>query len=242
VPATKPKRPKKEEAAVTAASSPVRETAVRPLDRILGRRPGRVAWPVQLAIFAHMFIILCWALPGPPKGFDEVVRRAEAPPVWRAPQAWALDWKDINVNPRTEKYLFLTGLWQNWNMFAPHPANVSVWMDAEVDFPDGSTKPFQYPRVEEMSIPVKFVNERYRKYLESAHKEAHSFLWPPLAQWIALEAHREEGQPPSRVRLYRNFREIYPPGLPQPAEERFLFFDYNVNQEMLLSAHRGGKQ
>jgi hypothetical protein len=87
-----------------------------------------------------------------------------------------------------------------------------------------------------MSLPEKFFKERYRKFLESAHKEAHSFLWPPMAQWIALKNTENLANPPTRVLMYRNFREIYPPEMPQPKPQRFLFFDYRVNQEKLKQA------
>lgn len=172
--------------------------------------------------------VVLWALPGPPPGFSEAVRKETAPPVWRNPVAWGLDWKEQNATPRLDSFLTVTGTWQNWNMFAPTPANLSIWVDARVTLRSGREVRMTFPRPESMSLPDRFIRERYRKYLETAHKESAAFLWPPLARWMGERAATDPSDPPVRVRLYRHWREVLPPPERLGPESEFLFYDHRM--------------
>jgi len=131
-------------------------------------------------------------------------------------------------------YLGPTGLWQYWDMFAPNPSSLDVWVDAIVEFEDGSHAVHAYPRMAELSIPEKYVMERFRKYLERAHTEELRFLWPSFAQRMAFEASDDPTNPPVRVTLRRHFRVIPPPGESVPPKYQvFAYYEHVVDREAL---------
>lgn len=134
-------------------------------------------------------------------------------------------------------YLDWTGLWQYWDMFAPNPSNLDLWVDAEVTFQDGTRRVQTYPRMANLPIPQKYAMERFRKFLERANAEAFDFLWAPFAQHMALEAFADPDNPPVRVVLIRHFRYIQPPSKPTPeAYTAVRYFEYDVDQTALRAA------
>lgn len=134
-------------------------------------------------------------------------------------------------------YLIPTGMWQYWDMFAPNPSNLDVWVDATVEYQDGTRVVHTYPRVANVSIPLKYVMERYRKFLERAHSEDFEFLWPAFAQRIAFEEFRDPKNPPVHVTLRRHFRTINPPDEPSPEEYTvYAYYEHSVNLTLLQGA------
>ena len=103
-------------------------------------------------------------------------------------------------------YLQVTGFWQYWDMFAPNPANTDSWLTAEIEYADGEVVKAEYPRIQHMPIPEKYVNERYRKFTERLHPIDQSYKWAQFAYRMAYLHPRADKAVPVRVRLYKHFR------------------------------------
>lgn len=169
-----------------------------------------VPWWVKTLVAFHAFAIIVWTMPNAPaqpRGTD-----------------WVLVFDQKLKQSNLRYYLICTGFWQYWDMFAPNPANNDIWCDAEVTFQSGVKRIHQYPRMKKLSIPEKYLKERYRKFYERASMGLNSYLWPPFAQRIALEAYTRPDDPPVEVRLRIHERIIKPPD--QPQETGFTTTEY----------------
>ena len=88
--------------------------------------------------------------------------------------AAAVVWAFTDSPPRTKLeraargrfafYMFPTGLWQAWDMFAPNPALANVYLETEVTFRDGSRTMWKVPRMEQLGYWERYRKERYRKW------------------------------------------------------------------------------
>jgi hypothetical protein len=118
-------------------------------------------------------------------------------------------------------------------MFSPNPAQIDFWSDAEVIYRDGTRKHYQYPRIYLMPIPEKYPNERFRKFFERANDDNYPYLWPQFGLRIAY-LHDDPKNPPVKVRLTRHWRQVAPPGKPQPKDyNHYMYFEYTVDQGKL---------
>lgn len=207
-------------------------------------------WWVRPLVLFHLLAITVWALPPPAPGIASGslvpavytrsvgdMARTLVPFIHDKILLGAYRVKQEDGGPlgkAVRGYVVGTGTWQYWDMFAPNPSNLDVWVDAEVTFLDGTKRTAPYPRMAQLSIPKKYAMERFRKFLERAHSEEFQFLWAPFAQHIALENYTSPTNPPVRVVLVRHFRLIQPPGTPTP--ERYTdvpYFTYDVDQDAL---------
>lgn len=145
------------------------------------------------------------------------------------------------LKPSFVKYYDMpTGFWQYWDMFAPNPANIDFYGDAEVIYRDGTKRIWTYPRMYTSGIFQKYFTERFRKYYERAHDDAYSYVWPSFAQRVALLSTSDLKNPVVEVRLWRHWLEIVPPGQHQPTEySSSKYFTYSVNQAELQRDLRG---
>ena len=82
-------------------------------------------------------------------------------------------------------YFLWAGLFQAWDMFAPIPRAANTYIEATLVYEDGSRKDWMFPRVEEMSLPGKFFQERYRKFAENLERDDLDGLLPDAARYIA---------------------------------------------------------
>ena len=158
------------------------------------------------------------------------------------PQPAPLDYVSIyndryirNTGSPVKTYLVYTGLWQYWDMFSPNPSNLDVWVDAEIEYSDGTRSIYQYPRMYLMSPQVKYFKERYRKFLERAHTEDNSKLWPFFAARIAREARDKEHKTPVKLVLRRHFRTYQGPNTLIPPFKTYNYYTYTVKPEDLQS-------
>lgn len=184
-----------------------------------------VPWWVKALVAFHAFAILMWALPSPPS------------------RPWGSDvllmYDQRLKDSFLRYYLTTTGFWQYWDMFSPNPADTDIWCDTIVTFKDGTKKLYKYPRMKELSIPVKYFKERYRKFYERVNQDKNKYLWPTFAQRIALENYRDPNNPPVEVRLRRHFRVIPPPGKPVPKDYTvYEYYVHVVDQRKLRSQAR----
>lgn len=189
---------------------------------------GGVKWWIKVLVLFHMFAITFWSLPDPPDRLKIWSDNPDSPLLSKARPPTGTQWVLVKNRQWFKRsnlhyYLTSTGFWQYWDMFAPNPSNIDVWVDAEIDYEDGTSGIRRYPRMYDLSIPEKYLKERYRKFLERAHLEENRWLWPTFAQRMALEAFEATGKMPREVRLRRHWRRI-----PDPARRAELQEDYNV--------------
>lgn len=115
------------------------------------------------------------------------------------------------VSRVTQPFLDVAGLYQAWGVFA-EPRDVSAYVDARVDFSDGTSS--DYP------VPVRqgwgaIADYRWQKYEEVIRPDDGRRLWPAYANYVAGLA-RQDGRNPVRVTLIRRWSPTLPPG-PGPA-------------------------
>lgn len=200
---------------------------------------GPKVHPLVVAfVVYHVLAITIYAIPKP----SDDVLKGKVPPQGSDPllkfnhlelKQWAIFYG----------YLYPTGFWQYWDMFAPDPAQTDAWCDAEVTFLDGTTKRFEYPRMKTLSIGEKYLQERYRKFYERVNMEETPFFWPPFGQAIAFKTATDPNSPPVKVRITRHFQSVMRHDDQKPTEPpygSFPFFDYVVDQRKLF-ADKGWK-
>ena len=129
-------------------------------------------------------------------------------------------------------YIIWSGLFRAWDMFAPDPAKVNSYVDAEVTFRDGTRQMWQLPRMNEIGLIDRYFKERYRKYgTEYLRMDSHAALWPDAARYIA-RLYRNPGNPPVVVRLIREWSEIPAPardGIYRPGPwGKYAYYSYLV--------------
>jgi hypothetical protein len=106
-------------------------------------------------------------------------------------------------------YLALTGLEQNWSIFAPNPRAQSSYILARVERADGSVAVRQIPTGVGLSAYWEY---RWRKFAESmAEPGGGRGLWRSYAEWVVSEDQRAGGDP-VRVTLMRRSSRTLPPG------------------------------
>ena len=190
---------------------------------------------IKLWFAFHVIAITLWSLPLAPTG----VRNGQIPPYGTD---WLLVYNERYIlNSPARHYLTWSGFWQYWDMFSPDPSDTDVWGAADIVYRDGTMKRFQYPRMYLLSIPKKYVMERYRKFYERVYPDAFRYMWPVFAQRIALENYRDPNNPPVKVVLRRHWYPI--PKVGQPLTYKYLsfaFYQYEVDQQALEQARRGG--
>ena len=135
-----------------------------------------------------------------------------------------------------------TGVWQYWDMFAPNPADIDWYGDAEVIYRDGTKRIYNYPRMYNYGIVQKYFMERFRKYYERAHDEQYGYAWPAFAQRVALLSTTDPKNPVVEVHLRKHWLVIQPPGKPQPTEYKSEeYFRYPVDNVKLQRDLAGGE-
>ena len=95
-------------------------------------------------------------------------------------------------------------------MFSPDPLSVNFRVSAEVVFRDGSTKSWEFPRMEKLGLGERFQKERYRKWRERVRQDVYAGIWDDTCRYIA-RLFRNPANPPVRVILIRYWQPIPPP-------------------------------
>jgi hypothetical protein len=163
-------------------------------------RPARLApaWRLLLhaLILAHLVAISIWSFTEPISTTASVQK----------------------VRARISKYLYPTGLWQRWNMFAPDPPTHNVYVEAEVTLRDGRRVTWPFPRMRRLGIGQRALKERYRKWgQERVWQDSHPD--PTVATDAARFAARQvtgPENPPRTVELVAYLSEI-----PRPTPEQY---------------------
>jgi hypothetical protein len=175
-------------------------------------RPQRVK---RIAISAfllfHIVAIFCWCMP------SNSLLIAE-------------------VNAAVSPYLLWSGLFQNWNMFAPEPLKLNCSVEAQITFRDGRTRTWRFPLMQDLGLAERYQKERYRKFTEYVRADSNSAMWPDAARFVA-RLNNDPSNPPGAVLLVRYWSEIGPPQAdgsyhPGPRQQN-VFFAYFVRPEDL---------
>jgi hypothetical protein len=112
----------------------------------------------------------------------------------------------------TQPILNASGLQQQWGVFA-EPRTVSAYVDARLDFADGSAATYPIP---DSPGSAAYVDYRWQKYEEMIRPDDGKSLWASYADYLANQA-RAQGRDPVRVTLIRRWADTLPPG---PGPER----------------------
>ncbi len=152
----------------------------------------------------HLVAITCWCLPVNslvPGRVKEVVR----------------------------PYMLWAGLFQAWDMFAPEPSKLNLYVEARITFRDGQTRVWKFPRMQELGFVERYIKERYRKFAtERLRVDENAALWPDAARYIA-RVNNNPANPPVVVELERSWFEIPPEGWNLPEQwNHFVFYRYPV--------------
>lgn len=140
---------------------------------------------INAFILLHLLIIVIWGLPA--SSFRSTLAR------------------------HVEKYVIWTGLWHSWDMFSPDPLSLNFNVTAEITYRDGSTKIWEFPRMEKMSIGEKFQKERFRKWRERTRIDSYRLVWDDTARYVARLNNTNPANPPVTVVLERHWDIIAPP-------------------------------
>jgi hypothetical protein len=122
----------------------------------------------------------------------------------------------------TQPFVNATGLDQNWGIFS-QPRTTSAYVDAHVDFADGSSLVVGIPSSPGLSA---YADYRWQKYEEVVRPDDGKAYWKDYAEYIAKQA-RKPGLEPVQVSLVRKFSETRPPG-PGPQRDPWQSFTFYV--------------
>jgi hypothetical protein len=191
--------------------------------------PGRrtPVW-IKVLVYFHILCVVIWTLP--------VRNELTKPNVRPIGTDWllAMNLRHVRTQPWVKAYLFGTGTWQYWDMFAPNPANSDGYGDALVKFKNGKERTYWYPRIRDVPIPGKLPLERFRKFFERAGDENTAYLWLPFARVVARDMNKDPNNPPVLVILRSHRQPIAAPGKPQQTEYTVKeYFRYVVEPWML---------
>jgi hypothetical protein len=112
------------------------------------------------------------------------------------------------------RYIYGTGLDQNWGVFSPDPRRVTIQVRADVTYADGSKTSWEIPR--RNPVVGAYVDYRWLKWAE--YVVSPEFI-PTLDRPFALFVARRVSTPthrPVRVALTNTWYDILAPGAHQP--------------------------
>ena len=140
------------------------------------------------------------------------------------------------------KFIAFFNLGQGYGVFAPNPATNNSHMVGVVFYSDGSSRLYDFPRMERSSLTAKLRIERYRKFLVDnipAKRNAH--LLNDVARFVARECdifpkNSSTSNRPAYVILLNYYSAAPPIHLHQPNPSHFnaqLLCSYPVTKEDL---------
>ena len=157
---------------------------------------------VNFFIVFHLVAIVCWAVP--------------------------LNTLLVSlVNYETRPYMVLTGLDQNWGLFAPIPLSLNCRVEAEITYADGFMTVWKFPLPQDFGHS--YFKERDRNWGNSSIRMNANFaLWPDAARYVA-RLNNNRSSPPASIKFVRYWAQIGPPGYHGPEPwENYAFFTYTV--------------
>lgn len=135
------------------------------------------------------------------------------------------------IKDAVDPYMRDVGLAQGWPLFAPDPALLNTYLEAEIRYRDGDGILWKFPVPSDYGYARRYFKERYRHWNDILSQDAFSPLWPDAARYIA-RTHGHPDDPPVSVTLIRFWGRIPPPRVDAPAGpivwHREVFFTYAV--------------
>jgi hypothetical protein len=127
-------------------------------------------------------------------------------------------------------YVLWSGLFQSWDTFAPSPKTVNSYTGAIVLYRDGTTRNWQFPRMEQLSLGERYFKERYRKYAENLPQIQCQALWPDAARRIARNNNRSGAVKMVLLVQYWSSIVLAPGGSYRDAPwDAHVFYAYTIN-------------
>jgi len=131
---------------------------------------------------------------------------------------------------------------QNWKLFSPDLREINFCSHALIEFEDGTTKLYEFPRLEEMSGFEAYRRQKLGKlFQDSMPWPDFSLFWPDVARFIA-RANYDAGEPSNPpVQVSLAYYWISVPGMDKFEKQSdlrepnrlFTFFIYRVKAEDL---------
>lgn len=154
---------------------------------------ARVAISIYLVTF--LLVVTIWLLPD-----------------W-TPGKWIL-------TPYAWPVMSAMGWVQNWSLFAPDVREVNYHCTAAIDFADGTTRYYEFPRMQKLGLWHKFRSEKMRKLFGDY------MPWPggepflkDIARYLAA-ANSDPKNPPQMVTIMTNWH-----GIPKPDAPKWIYRD-----------------
>lgn len=128
----------------------------------------------RIALYTVVLSITIWSLPLGPVTPENFITRA-------------LHFNAYHIKPHMSKFMYVSGLWQVWNMFSHDPNLVKEdWFNRQhtlaINYTDGTKSRVNIMDTKSMSVLQKILNVRYQKYFDSANPSAHAYLIERFAQ------------------------------------------------------------
>lgn len=131
---------------------------------------------------------------------------------------------------------------QNWKLFSPDLRDINFCSHAVIEFADGTTKLYEFPRLEEMTRFDAYRRQKLCKlFQDSMPWPDFSMFWPDVGRFIA-RANCDPSDPTNQpVQVSLSYNWISVPGMDNYAKQkdlrepnrRFTFFVYRVKAEDL---------
>jgi hypothetical protein len=127
-------------------------------------------------------------------------------------------------------YFSLTGLRQEWSLFAPNPISVNSYIDAQVVLQNGDLRIWTFPRLDGLKFTERYSKARYRKFVGWLYRKNFAYAWRDAARYAARQF-KGSATPPRTVKLIRHWARI-PPITSEddvlPAWHSTVFFVYQI--------------
>ena len=177
------------------------------------KAPLEPAWKVFLSLFVvyYFFVVVAWLLPD--------------------------DWANRDqLTEKTWPHMVFFGWFQHWSLFSPDVRHIIYHETAVISFADGSTKVYEFPRMQRMDLWEKFRHEKLRKmFSDNIPWDGYKQFLPYVARYIARANSNPENQP---VQVTFIFNSTYNPppdpeswswrDRPLPHTDKKITFVYDV--------------
>jgi len=125
--------------------------------------------------------------------------------VWNLPQSRLRNYLATVARP----VIGVSGLDQNWAVFAPDPRRQVFEVEARIIYVDGSSETWRPPDADKVVGAYRIY--RWRKWAEWVRLDNHRSLWRPAAIYALCHRARNEVAV-RRVTLIRRWYDLEPPG------------------------------
>ncbi|MGZ3771186.1 MAG: hypothetical protein ACXVCP_01825 [Bdellovibrio sp.] len=131
------------------------------------------------------------------------------------PDRSALGGKFINL---VAQYQAWAMLYQPWAMFAPNPMNTNAYVNAELQFEDGTTQEWPLLRQRLLQNPRRIlVGDRYRIFSqETLLPNRNELAWFDISKYIARQVAQQEKEGQKRTLKQIIFKRFYNTVIPPP--------------------------